>query len=435
MHDHLIDDFGAVGDGVTLDTNAIQRAIDSAHATGGGRVVLTPGKIYLAGSVVVKSHVELHVPSGSTLLASPRFDDFAVVQSGVVQMDEPASAHSSIPTASFIFADDAEDVSITGRGVIDGNGRSYITQVGDEIHVAEDQRVFTVHFRDVRRVAVTDIRIVDGSSWTVRLSRCDDVVVHAITIDNDVRMPNNDGLDIDACRRVRISDCDIRAGDDAICLKAAIESTRDGRVCEDVTITGCTLVSSSTAILCGVECDTAIRNVVVSACVIRSSNRGIAVSLHERGVIERIRFENIVVETRMFDERWWGHGEPLYVAAVARHERVGSVSDVTFRGITARSPRGAFVFGDGDGSLRDIRLVDCELTIVESPAMDPHVADIRPVPTGGLFADAVSAVRIHGARDVSVDGLRMRWEGLDGRRGDAVRVTESIGTQLSRVQV
>lgn len=409
MNDHFVDDAGAIGDGIALDTAAIQSTIDSAAESGGGRVVLTAGKTYLAGSIVLRSNIELHIPAGAILLASPNFADYTVLQHGVVQMDEPASAHSSVRTGSFVYGKDVTNVAISGSGVIDGNGRNYVTEIGHQIHVAQDERAFTLHLRDVQRVSIRDIRIVDGALWTVRLSRCDDVVIHGITIENDVRMPNSDGIDIDTCRRVRISDCDIQAGDDAICLKAAIESTRDGRVCENIVITGCTLMSSSTAVLCGVECDTAIRDVIVSGCVIYSSNRGLAVSLHERGIIERVRFENIVVNTSLFDERWWGRGEPIYVAAVARSTRVGSVSQVTFRGITATSPRGIFVYGAKEGSVHDIDITDVQLrlTTPETATTDPDYADIRPAPEHGIFADPAVAGRIHGADRVWMTNIRV----------------------------
>ncbi|MFM9921025.1 glycoside hydrolase family 28 protein [Lacisediminihabitans sp. H27-G8] len=435
--DYLVDDEGATGDGSTLDTAAIQAAIVRASDAGGGRVVLTPGKTYLAGSIVLLSHVELHVPGGATLKASPEFADFSVRQNGVVQMDEPASDHSSVLTASFLSADDARGVALTGRGVIDGNGRSYVVEPGVDIHAAADHRVFTIYFRDIVGVAITDVRIVDGSLWTVRLSRCDDVVVHAVSIKNDVRMPNSDGIDIDACRGVRISDCDIQAGDDAICLKAAIESTRDGRVCENVTIVGCTLQSSSTAILCGVECDTAIQDVVVSGCVIYSSNRGLAVSLRERGMIRRVRFENIVVNTDLFDERWWGRGEPIYVTAAARSTRVGTVSEISFRGITARSPRGIFLYSEVDGAVEGITVSDVELELIAPDrvsATDPHRADIRPVPHGGIFDDPVVAIRVHGVRGSALRDVRVTRSAQLSRTAVA-RITDSMNVDFHDISV
>jgi polygalacturonase len=438
MSDFSVDDEGAIGDGTALDTYSIQASIDRASQAGGGRVVLSSGKTYSAGSIVLKSNVELHIPAGAILRASPNFADYTVVQRGVVQMDEPKSDHSSAPTASFLFADFAENIAITGSGTIDGNGRSYVTEPGVQIHVTNDHRAFTIHLRNINRVAIRDIQIVDGALWTLRLSRCDDVVIHAITINNDVRMPNSDGIDIDTCRRVRISDCDIQSGDDAICLKAAIESTRDGRVCENVVITGCTLRSSSTAVLCGVECDTAIQDVIVTACVIYSSNRGLAVSLHERGTIRRVRFENIILNTDLFDERWWGRGEPIYVVAAPRSTRVGSISQITFRGITARSPRGIFIYSAVDGAVKDIQIDDVDLELFQPVGLstiDANYADIRPTTAEGIFPDPVVAARIHGANNVTVDRLRIRAKGAGAETPDVLKVTNSEDLTLRNIKI
>lgn len=400
------EDFGAAGNGITLDTAALQATIEAAAAAGGGRVVLRPGSVYLSGSLRLRSHVELHLPSGTILKASSRFEDFDEVQHGVVQIDEPKSGHSTDLTASFVFASDCVDVAITGRGVIDGNGRAYVLTEGPGIHLAAANRVFTVHFRNVAGVHLHDVRIEDASLWTVRLSRCDDVVVRGVTIRNDPRMPNSDGIDIDACRRVRISDCDIVAGDDAICLKAAIESTRDGRTCEQVTITNCTLSSSSTAILCGVECDSAIRDVLVSNCVIHHSNRGLAVSLRERGVIERVRFENIVVDSDFFDEQWWGNGEPIYVSATARHARVGRISEISFSGITARGPRGIFVWA-ADGGTAEVSLTNIDLQLTYPEGGNADRGDLRPRVSGGFFADRRAAIRVHGDAQVRLRAVNV----------------------------
>jgi len=410
--DYYPEDHGATGNGETLDTDALQAAVDAAAQAGGGRVALRPGRTYLSGSVQLRSRVELHIPAGATLRASGQFDDFAITQRGVVQMDEPSSGHMTDLTASFVFAADCEDVSISGAGVIDGNGREYVTAPGEGIHDGAANRVFTIHFRDVTGARIRDVRIEDGCLWTVRLSRCDDVVVDAISIRNDPRMPNSDGIDIDACRRVRISNCDIIAGDDAICLKAAIESTRDGRVCEQITVTGCTLSSSSTAILCGVECDTAIRDVVFSNCVVHTSNRGLAVSLRERGTMERIRFENITVNSTFFHERWWGNAEPIYISAAPRHERVGHVSDITFRGITARAPRGIFVWSENGGSV-DVSLSDIDLHLVDAPHGDANRGDLRPQTNGGYFTDPLAGVRVHGPSNVRLDSVSVTTANAD----------------------
>lgn len=302
------------------------------------------------------------------------------------------------PTTVLINADGARDVAITGGGTIDGGGRHSVSEVGEFIHTMDQRRPVTVYLRNCRRVAIRDVRIVDGALWTVRLSRCHDVLVHAISLHNDLKVPNSDGIDIDCCRRVRVSDCDIVAGDDAICLKTCLEHTWDGAVCEDVTVTGCTITTTSAALVLGVEAQTPVRNVVFSSCVIRSSHRGLAVRLGEGGDIENVLFSDITVETRFFHPGWWGRGEPIQVVAVPWTEHCGTIRNIRFRNIVCRSENGVFVRSEGPGHL-DAR-----------PRRD---ALFPPTPTDGFHLDRAVDVRLHDCEVVWAsspdDGRHALW--------------------------
>ncbi|MEJ3652979.1 glycosyl hydrolase family 28 protein [Actinomycetes bacterium KLBMP 9759] len=313
---------GATGDGETNDTAAIQRAVDAVAGAGGGTVLLPAGGTYRSGSITLRSHVELHVERGATLAASPHFADYRVRHGGVVQNDGNAQWGTD-PATVLIDADGAEDVAITGGGTIDGGGRHYVAEPGEHIHVMDQRRPFTIYLRHCRRVAIRDVRIVDGAVWTLRLSRCDDVVIHAISLHNDLKVPNSDGIDIDCCRRVRISDCDIVAGDDGISLKTCREYADEGIGCEDVTVTGCTITTTSSALVVGAEVQLPMRNIVFSSCVVRQSNRGLAVRLTEHSDIENVLFSDITVETRFFHPGWWGRGEPIQVIAVPCAQSAG----------------------------------------------------------------------------------------------------------------
>jgi polygalacturonase len=260
-----VSEFGAVGDGRADDSAAVQAAIDAAHGDGGGRVVLAAGHSYRCGSIELKSHIELHLEPGSRLVAATRIEEFSrrVV---VGALAGGVSAHSDATTAALIWALDASDVSITGSGVVDGSAHAYVAEPGSQIHRMTNARPFPVFLIGCTRVTITGVRFVDSALWTVRLSGCHVVEISAIRIDNDMRVPNADGIDLDHCTRVQVIGCDIRCPDDGISLKTTDEFLGYGPT-EDVVISSCTIESMSTAITLGVDAERPIRNVVVTGCV------------------------------------------------------------------------------------------------------------------------------------------------------------------------
>lgn len=356
MSDYNLLDFDARGDGLSNDAAAIQRAIDTCHARGGGRVIVPAGRVFLTGTITLQTNVELHLERGATLLGSPHWADYSVrlavgaLSGGTVSGEKPA-------LSMLITADDAENVAITGGRVIDGNGRAFIVRDLGYIYQMKEERPFTLFLRRCHNLTMRDVVIRDAALWTVRLSGCEDVLIHAIHIENDLKLPNNDGIDLDRCRNVRISDCQIVTGDDCICLKCCQETTGMGP-CENITVTNCTLVSTSSALILGAEVREPIRNVIFDACVIRSSHRGLAIHLSEESTIENVLFSNIIVETRYFHEKWWGRGEPIYITAIpwtAEHA-IGKVKHIRFQNILCRSENGVYIHGWTPGLIDDLLL-------------------------------------------------------------------------------
>ena len=156
-----------------------------------------------------------------------------------------------------------------------------------------------------RHVTLQDFTINDAPQWTVCLSGCHDVSIRSIKILNNLKTPNSDGIDLDTCQNVRISDCHIEAGDDCIVLKS-IKGGEQFGVCENVIVQGCTLISTSAALIIGCECRAIMRDVIFDSCVIKSSHRGLAVHLNEEANVENVLFSNMIVETRLFHHKWWG---------------------------------------------------------------------------------------------------------------------------------
>lgn len=400
--------FGAVGDGVHNDAAAIQSAIDAAHAAGGGKVTVPSGRTFLSGSLVLRSHVELYIERGATLQASGDWDDITehqvvtALSSGTVRDDTVASG-------VFLAAYNSTKIAVTGAGVIDGAGRHYVLEDQGEIYAMPVARPFTLFFIDCEDVTLTDTTYRDGALWTVRLTGCESVRIAGIRIRNDMKLPNADGIDLDRCRLVRISDCDIQCPDDAISLKAC-EEYPDSGPCEDITITNCVLETRSSAVVIGVDATSPIRNVTVSNCVIRASHRGLSVNLGQDSLYENILFTNITIETQIYDDRWWGRGEPIYVSAYPWHEGLGTIRNVRFSHIVARSENGILISGFEPGHIDDIVFDDVTVELAKWGSFDGGFVDNRPYREESRpISHPTSAIRVHNATGVEFRNTRVRW--------------------------
>lgn len=245
------------------------------------------------------------------------------------------------------------------------------------------ERPFTFFLLGCHNVTFRDITIRDGALWTVRLSGCDDVLIHGVRIDNDLKLPNNDGIDLDRCRNVHITDCHIVSGDDCIVLKTCAETAAYGDGCENIDVRGCTLMSTSIALCVGCECMAPMRNIIFDACVIRSSHRGLAVRLSEGSDIENVLFSNMIVETRRFHHAWWGSGEPICVSAVPwdAERSIGVVRNVRFNNILCRSENGVYVEGWTPDRVQNLLFENVRVELSRWSRWPGARYDRRPCPT------------------------------------------------------
>ena len=235
--------FGAVGDGRTKDTAALQYAIDTIHRRGGG-IVHLPAGTWVSGTLHLRSALTIDLTPGAVLLASPDREDFAPHEKLSFQSD------SNVDTMDFARAllagCDLERVVIRGAGMIDMN---------------RDRRYGPkpIALKRCRFVTVQGVTILRSPSYCVSLGACEDVLVEGVT----VRAAFADGIDLDCCRRVRIANCDIESDDDALCLKASFLLGVPGAT-EDVVVTNCRLRSPSNCFKLGTESTGDFRQIVIA---------------------------------------------------------------------------------------------------------------------------------------------------------------------------
>lgn len=371
--DFDIRDFGAVGDGKTLNTSAIQKTIDMCSAEGGGRVIVDGGT-YVTGTVLLKSGVELHVEANAVLMGSPDWRDWK---------DQPDARHIDTymcprhRSAALIFADEAENIAITGRGTIHGNGMAFVEKDPSSASGQLRRRLGVdkspprlVLFAGCRRVKVLDVSIsYPPAGWSFWVHDCDDVVFDRVSIVVDVDFPNADGIHVNCSRDVRISNCDIETGDDSIVVRANSASLKENKPCERVSVANCNLRSYSSGVRIGWINDGVIRDCAFSNLTIRDSVCGIGLLLpyggsrektpdqgREATLVENLSFSNIVMD-RIY-------ARPVYVEITTNAStRVEAVRNLRFTNITSRGLMPPMVSAPRQGIVSDILFDGCRFEI------------------------------------------------------------------------
>lgn len=444
---------GARGDGTTDDTVAIQRALDACVARGGGTVVVPAGR-YAIRPIQIGSHTTLDLGPGAILLGSKRIEDYP--KTGA------ATSHEST-RVGLIRAVDAEDVAIVGRGVIDGSGTAFVftnnlSYPGKDHDPAvtrqgatfmkpppggfphgpfargEDRPGNPINFSGCRHVLLEGFTLQNAPVWNCHLQKCTDVLISGIHItsrDTDYRMPNDDGIDLTDCRRVRIVGCDIETGDDCIAVFGS----------QDVAVSTCTLQSRSTAVRVGYN-GPDIKRCTFDNLVIRNSHRGLSVFVRSDGSIEDVSFSNISIDTQHYTGRWWGKGEPIHVSALLWEPtatKPGQIRDVRFRNISARGEAGMVVWGAPDSIIRDVLFEDVSLRVKRGALQADYGGnfDLRATrdKAQAVFKHDISGLHAEGVAGLRVRGLRVDWEdGLPEYFTDGVTVERFEDVVLDDVE-
>ncbi len=386
---------GVVGDGATLNTQALARAIALVAGQGGGTLYFPPGD-YLSGTIVLAANLTLYLETGATLRASPNRADYT----------QPA----------FIYAEDAPNVAIRGRGAINGSGTSFWKREEGRWRVGEWRPGRMVQFVRCHNLLIEDVTLTNSPAWTLHPVDCDGVAIRGITILNGMyeeNGPNTDGIDPDGCSFVRISDCYLQTGDDSIVIKI---TNRPGgrRACRDIVVTNCVLRSSETALKIGSETHGEFRNISFSNCTIVDAGCGIGLWMRDGGSIDGWTVNNISMTLPK-------GGVPIYLWAwpridhdaihpaegktIADYGPAGTVRNVLISNVTATGDGGVLISGAPNQPLEGITLDNVRITMRGRTDKPLHAAPPLPFPVWGhhrapydLFCRYVTGLTLRSVR-------------------------------------
>lgn len=349
----------------------IQKAIDRVHDAGGGTVTVAPGH-YITTTIFLRSGVELHLEYGCVIQAHPNLENYPDVADAADNKDQ-SKVH-------LIAAVDQHDIAITGRGVIDGNDMAFWQPIPED--KPRMYGIFTYDIIDSPRhrpspvvqlircqnVNVNGITIRNSPGWAFHLFDCDTACVENLTIRGNPLGPHTDGIGINGSRDVRVANCDVDTGDDAIIIKA----TNTDSVCRNVTVTNCVVASNCAGLGLGADVYGVISDVTFSNCVVKRSLRMIQVEMWFPGSVERAVFSGI--SGRTFPSDGVEAERPIYIdiqEQLRAGGELGEVRDMVFRDILCES-RGRILMTAQDGSVIDgvtLNNVIINVPEIEDPAV------------------------------------------------------------------
>ena len=357
------------------ETARLQREIDAVAAAGGGRVTVAKG-VHPCGTLYLKSNVELHLEEGAELRGGGKPADY----DDAIPLGEVYSYEGAVPATvtrkAFIYAENATNIAITGKGMVNGCGQRFFDQKtwAKPTHLHRPRMVMFLKCRGIR---FEDTTFKDSPLWAMWLRRCDDIVMSRIRIDADQRMINTDGIDFDACRNVRVGDSFLSTGDDCFAIRAIRhKGDAEEAVTENLFVSNCVLSTTCQGVRIACPSDRVIRNAVFRDITFKGRNAIFADQ--QRWYLEAGNTGNITTSNILF-ENWKidCYGLPISVV-VTDGVTLRDFGHMTFRNIEIKAAQPIKICGNATTVVRDIALENVSGKIKASPPMvRSNAEDVR----------------------------------------------------------
>lgn len=411
--------YGAVADTCFLSTQAIQKAINECTENGGGQVTIPAGH-YKTGTIILKSNVNFHLENGAILYGSKNLEDYIKLKPAYI------SLRTQEATIQLIYAENIKNTSISGHGEINGQGSGFKKLSWNDEGIT---RPHLLRFITCENIKIEGITLRNSGCWMQHYLACDNLQIHGIRIFNRNNF-NNDGLDIDGCHNVTVSDIISDTDDDGITLKST-----SPRSCENITISNCVISSRCNAIKMGTESNGGFKNISISNCVIKPSEiteptffgdkkgtSGITLEIVDGGIMEGISISNIQID---------GTESPIFIRLANRArpykkdmliDHVGMVGDISISNIRAKNTGkiGCSITGQPGFPINNIRLSDIVIEYEgggtledfrkepeEKPKDYPEATMFGTLPAYGFY--------IRHATNISFDGIQLSTKEIELR--------------------
>jgi hypothetical protein len=417
-----IRDYGATGIKEENAQSAIQKAIDACAEAGGGTVYVPPGA-YSTGTLHLRSHVRFHVEAGATI--------YSIKDKSAFDKD------------ALFYGEDLVNITLEGRGAIHGqSGYEWRLDDIDDDFIRSNKLMMQAAGRPLRRsfpkkdqfgklvlllrckdVRIAGLSFIDSPSWTIHPYGCERMVIDGVYIRSSLKEGVwADGIDPDGCKDLRISNCTIETGDDALVFYS-MNWFGPALPCENITVTNCRLTSASSAIK---FCDgnmNCIRNVTIDNCVITGSNRGIAFMNFDGGYVSDVILSNLTIECTRHDWFWWGDGDPFHFNIKKRSEvhksfkkeddrPAGAIRNVLIQNVTAHGMGSSTCNGHPENWLDGITLANVKLFISHDPEAP--------------YDKAVHALKFQQVRNLKLKDVEIIWKKPESKQWQSALYLEEI---------